>query len=627
MTTIHPAFLPRNISRLPLSLQRFARLAKSQGSWKGETASTPIHYQFSSTVPEETLGLLPVIYSHLDPSLIPSFDDDLSTVLNSMASAMRDWAYLERALRSPRFPLAATMELWPRVWAWMEWVCICTYDFNLVNAPQVAASFLRPAFEVVIKFSGHTPTQLAMTSNPGLHRVIAVAWARQVEDFDAKGDVDTQFGNIAAALRAFSTVQTSDGHGFSEILDGCGGRNPFCLTLTRTLDLATRYSTFPGSRVSTTVAGAHFLLEHIHTVSSDTLPYILSHGLIPALVSALGVVGSPSDEPIPWAVWSLPNLLRVGLVYPWVEQALQAGLLNQVISWGSKRGTNVEHVENFPKLLEDVLPQTLVHPSSILEMKKGFASVELPSSNREFARSAFYAPWNKLKVLSDERSRVLEVWEAEGRPSFMVCYNLECGKVSTNRDGFRRCSDCRTAAYCSEACQRADWPVGHRKECRFHPEARLELAQIGFHHNGRAFLRNLLRMDYLRLRVPIAEEMVRFMSENPDTPLIVEFDYTHGTAQFGVLPLSNLDPKILSPYSQRLARAAGRLVAHTIRFGCGSHTFHALWPLYASTSEFLDGLKEIASTAKGAEDAELEPRVVEFIEKTDGNGVEEIHYC
>ncbi|KAJ7625980.1 hypothetical protein FB45DRAFT_1030303 [Roridomyces roridus] len=406
---------------------------------------------------------------------------------------------------------------------------------------------------------------------------------------------------MASSLNALSKLEVPDD--LSEFVDGCGGHEALYLTLTSTMDLAARHPTL--SSAVALVGGLCLLLDTtMAVVAPDTLPHLLSHGLIPPLVLALGIVGPsslahPSGVPFPIVIRTLTSMLCVRPGYPWVEQALRAGLLSQLMFWGSKPGIMQdgppEVTENFPELLEVVLPQALVFYPIIVEMRKAFANVEWPSSDGELAHSGLYSNWNDLKALLDERSTILEVWESKGRPSSMCC------KVSPNRDDFRRCSGCQTAAYCSQACQRADWTEGHRDDCRLHLAARVS-SQTGLPHRHCLFLRILLRMDYIRLRMPIAIDMVRFMAENPDTPLLVDFDYTGGAVKVNVWPLSMVDRAAIGmPHSQRLARAGGRLVAHSMRFGCEDFRFDAIWPLWASTSEFYDGLKDIAKIAKGLE--------------------------
>ncbi|KAJ7626203.1 hypothetical protein FB45DRAFT_923172 [Roridomyces roridus] len=285
-----------------------------------------------------------------------------------------------------------------------------------------------------------------------------------------------------------------------------------------------------------------------------------------------------------------------------------------------------EITKQLPDLLRDVLPRALVYYPVIVEMKQALANVEPPSSDGEFARSGLYACWSDMKAIFELRAATITLWETEGRPSPLSCYNLECAKV-LNRDKFRRCSACQTAAYCSQACQRVDWTDGHREDCRLHQEAPRAFPRAGLCHRDKLFIRMIVHMDYRRLRVLVTMEMVRFMAENPDTPLVVNFDYTRGTPDISVFPISTSNgSEILSPYLRRLARAGGRLVAHTIRFGCGIPTFNVVWPLCAPTLEFNDGLKQIAREAKGLEEAELKSRVVKLTERTNRKDTEEGYY-
>ncbi|KAJ7626877.1 hypothetical protein FB45DRAFT_1081833 [Roridomyces roridus] len=628
MSTIHPALLPRNISKLPLSLQGVAHWVMSQGSWKGISSTTTL--ELVEITPEETLGLLPIIYAHLDPSFIPSFDRfatlirTVKTVLSSVRSIMVSLSYLTEVLHSPRFPLAATVDLWPHLRAWMEFFSLYSDVFDTSEATTRS----RVLVDLITEFAAHPPTQQAMVSTPGLRRILAAAWVSSVQMFDGDGNIGRQLNDIGSALHALHRVK--DPQELSEELDGSGGSHQaLCLALKRTIDLAATHPTELGA--VSTVGGASLLVDHMNTATPDTIPYLPSHGFIPPLVAALGVVGPPSQNhpfglAFPMALGTLVPLLCVGsLGSAWLVQALQAGLLNQVMSWGSRRGmmqaAHPRITEQFPWLLKNLLPQALVYYPLIVAMKQAFANVDSSPGDGEFARSGLYSHWNNLKALVDERTSLLEIWEAKGRPSFMRA------KVTTNRSNFQRCSVCQTASYCSQACQRVDWMVGHREECENLLDARHEFARIGLHHRDRLFLRILLYMDYLRLRVPIALAMIRFMVENPDTPLFVDFDYRRGAVQVDVFPLSNWDgSKILLPHSQRLARASGRLIAHAIRIGCGSSTFHTIWPLCASTSQFYDGLKDIARMAGGLEDPELEPRVLQLIEGTNENGVVGVYY-
>ena len=52
---------------------------------------------------------------------------------------------------------------------------------------------------------------------------------------------------------------------------------------------------------------------------------------------------------------------------------------------------------------------------------------------------------------------------ADGVPAIAACGNDACRELARESD-LKRCARCRARAYCSAACQRADWPA-HKREC------------------------------------------------------------------------------------------------------------------------------------------------------------------
>jgi hypothetical protein len=64
----------------------------------------------------------------------------------------------------------------------------------------------------------------------------------------------------------------------------------------------------------------------------------------------------------------------------------------------------------------------------------------------------------------------LELAQAAGTRccAYLRCAQLgaQGGLVAGEGVGCKRCSGCRTAWYCGEACQHADWRAGHNKVCK-----------------------------------------------------------------------------------------------------------------------------------------------------------------
>jgi hypothetical protein len=79
----------------------------------------------------------------------------------------------------------------------------------------------------------------------------------------------------------------------------------------------------------------------------------------------------------------------------------------------------------YPELLGTVLPRSLVFYPVIMEMKRSFSQLETLSWSEEFSGSVLYGHWIVLKVLVDERVKVLDTWEASGRASSLAYDNME----------------------------------------------------------------------------------------------------------------------------------------------------------------------------------------------------------
>ncbi|KAJ7758277.1 hypothetical protein B0H16DRAFT_649472 [Mycena metata] len=624
MTTTHPALLAGSTSRLRNSLRSVA-LAAINGSSK-DIARICTVVQAGTLPDHEVVGFLPVIYANLDPMLIPSPDilDAIftSSTLPSLENATKMLSCL--ATLSAILPLDAIPNLWPRVWSWMECVHLYYDCFPARTPPEIISTHLGHS-QILLRFQEHPETALAMFATNGVRRILAKGWATMVDHSFRPEDPlsSTVIGLPLLALADMSTQLH-----FQEVVDACGGSyKSLAATLTKNISqvvMNSKSSYAPGS-----ITPPLCFLRDIFRISPDFVDYLLSRDIIPSLVSILDIDGHPPpsegvpDRPmsVEFGLETLIEYMDVPPGYPWVVKALQAGLLRHVITSGVNI-TAISEAGNYPQLLLTVLPKNLVAYTVIAEMKRAFLELETPARGEEFSRSALFEHWITLRSLVDERAEILDTWEASGRASSLACYNMKCHQVD-RRDCFRRCSVCRTAAYCSRKCQRVDWIDGHRDECNVLRRAHLTFAEIGLHYYERNFIRALVHSDYQRLRVQIAVTTLQFIVQYPDTLFFVGFDYT-GIAgvECSVMPMSQLGPAVDIPHWGRLARAAGRLTLHAVRFGHGTSWSNSLFPLHASTSRFHDGLLRLASGTRGLQNSQVETLVRNLIEITDKNNVE-----
>ncbi|KAJ7676419.1 hypothetical protein B0H17DRAFT_1334435 [Mycena rosella] len=428
--------------------------------------------------------------------------------------------------------------------------------------------------------------------------MLATAWATLVHRLYT-ADEPATLGVIALPLLALSDMK--DPQNLAEVVDGCGGSyKALALTLMQNISQAVANS--KSEMAVTSITPILLFLSDVSRTSPDFVAYLLSHGIISSLVSALDIDGVPPpaegvpDRPVEveLCLGSLIQYLNVSPGYPWTVQALQAGLLRRIITSSAKMAT-ASDAGKYPKLLGTVLPRSLVFYPVIAGMKKSFFQLETLSRSEEFSRSVLYGLWNVLKALVDERVKVLDTWEASGRASSLACDNMK----------------------------RADWIDGHRDECHVLLSAHLTYAEIGLHYREKSFIRALLHSDYQRLRVVISIHMLQFMTENPGTSFFVAFDYTGATGvELSVLPVAKLGPTIQIPHWGRLARAGGRLTLHAIRIGHGANWSNAIFPLRATSSQFSDGLVRIASGINGLQYSQVEALVRDLIETTDRENTE-----
>ncbi|KAJ7177613.1 hypothetical protein C8R46DRAFT_1074732 [Mycena filopes] len=630
---MHPILHPRGISKLRISLRPVAAAAMN-GSVKDVAR---LHVMARTMSGNEAFGLLPVFYANLDPQLVPSLDilDDIITTytcLPSMENAQKALSSLSIILRPDNFPLEAAPELWARIWKWIEFLHLY-YDCGPpLTTAEVFAIYLIHS-QIILKFNQHPPSTAVMFATRGVRRILAVSWATGVHNYYKPEEPASLRVNALPLIALSHMEQPQD---LEEVVDACGGTfTSLALTLIKNVSQAVEQAKFDMAAAVNAIAPVFFFLRDIMRISREFVACLLSHGIVASLVSALDINGITPEgrgmlaQPIEvgLGLGTLIQVLNQPPGYPWTVQALQAGLLRRVVAFEPRFATEAD-AGKFPDLLGTVLPRTLVSYTVIAEMRTVFLELESLSQSADFSRSALYGRWQTLQTLVHERGKILDAWEASGRASSLACYNMKCDKIDS-RDFFRRCSVCCNASYCSRGCQQLDWKAGHRQECSILRYATRTYGEIGLHHNEKNFICALVDSEYRRLRVDIAMHILRFMTSYPGMPFFVAFDFTGASGvQYSVLPMSRLGFGADIPHWARLARAGGRLMLHAVRLGHGLNWSSVAFPLRATSSQFYDGLVEIANSEGVFElqYSQAEGLVRDLIERTDRqDNYREIH--
>ncbi|KAJ7616025.1 hypothetical protein FB45DRAFT_1064191 [Roridomyces roridus] len=585
-------------------------------------ALTQLQRAATNLTESEVPGLSPVIYTTLDPSLIPSPDVlDVMTATSSRPSSvvrvMLAVYCLAVIAQNPHVWPTTLVDLCPRVHAWMDF--FSDFECVLALSRTERTSWVLSLSQALMGFWTLSPeTYEVVESTSGVRRAIAAGWTRLMQPH-APNHVYDVLAGISSPLLALNEIESE--HHVAELLEGCGGSAKSLLaSLTKTISLATT-STNP-QIAATVITPVLTILARIKVHSPDLSRQFLAHGVIPFLVSALAIEGHPPvdrhsypDFPVGVHVapCTLVGYLELITSSKWMLQAVHAGLLERIIAWGEKLGPAPSNPRVVPHILRVVLPRILT----------------------AFTQSVLYPSWMALKSAVDRHISIMKVWEVDRAHSTLACDNLQCQKVDKRRC-FSRCSGSKTAAYCSWTCQRVDWMAGHRDECSIGLLLRQDPVSSGFRFRDKSFIRALLHSTYKTHRLEIALKIIEFLPAQPNTLFVVSYIYNytpsssieiHTPVVITVQALKNLSEPMTSVYWPRLARGRGLLSLHAVTLSHDSatdavHLFLSV--LRTASSRLFDGLVRVAAEAPGASGLELENVVRRLIAATEG---ENEHFC
>ncbi|KAJ7657759.1 hypothetical protein DFH06DRAFT_1473055 [Mycena polygramma] len=630
----------KHVSKLPSSFRTIA-LAAADGSLEDlSKCALVLGYPDLRTSPS-VAWLLPVFYLHLDPKRIPTPDAVDIIVATATRHPCIDAACtalkaLGEFVDLSVFPHFVAPDLWRRVWPWMHF--IHTYWQHLVG-PSFGLDAEIPACMnncfLVAKLQVDSSARDMTYAQSGLRPLFARVWTAILLDDGVvdKSDIFRQAGRLLPTLADGLHVPAN----FEEVLDGAGGnldRLAAAIVKHISLALADRKNKMTVGTLTTAVA---FLGAQAAT-NKEWISALLSQGVITQLVSGLDAfdtsvtadvfetamgtldrsirskVTSTSAELCFSSVKSCLNTLLSFLTttpgYPWIAEAVNAGLLHTLISFamqGSRHDVSIQCI------MGQVLAPHLVSRSVITQMKKAVADVRKISGSSRFMKSPIFAVWKDLVELVITRAAILEKWEAAGALTFLACDNVLCGNIQLKNE-FKRCAGCCSANYCSGDCQAIDWRDGHREVCDDLRAIRCKYPET-VPPRERAFMRALMHHDYQKQLFHIGIREAMFMRDHPGEEYIIVFDYAKsgGPVKFKVDPKRALpggaDLEVELPVQwRRFQRSGGRMGMHIMYVQEGAEGRPRLFPLRASSAEFQQGLLTIARATSFEPDSAEEER-------------------
>ncbi|KAJ7110265.1 hypothetical protein C8R43DRAFT_1042483 [Mycena crocata] len=599
----HPLH-PDNIQKLPLTFKGLAKRAMdhSVDDWYTLCHSIrDIQANFPTSI---AIRILPVTYVNLDPAGIPSTDmiegNLMTTAMECAITATQTLYFLQNP--KPSIPVAAIVDIWPRYWAWIEFLQIFArlttprqrWDLGLTGLSEFEVGSNAVTFMAAFKDERVCNIFRATT---GVRILLARNWFLLVhpETVGAR-DIDVSLKQVYQGIdQVFQCVNgpfpidASHPAGLDEFAEGAGG------TIDDLVSLIIQSITVmvPGREPSVPRLPLKFVWAILTFVTitdgigTDHATTVLCSRLWPAgFVQLLTrIVHNIAESTISFAKDTLDSccfLLATAFADSRsVKKALKADLLQALPRCVLPLEDGIEDLVNSisAHLLNYDVVQSLEGALPDAE-----DIVESPLATSQI--------WADFIDLARTRINI--------RRAFSNCIagdNMTCAVTSTDKAVFKRCI-CNNH-YCSKACQVADWRAGHRSVCR--------VLIAGLDRQQSTFIRAVVHRDYELLKADtILPEQVRFMAQFPDESFFTLFDYTDVTR-----------PRIEVDSVERLESETREAWTHLVsrtRDGEGPMELHVVKdairilvvPLRTNSWAVRDGMRGIAASLPAAVTAQVD---------------------
>ncbi|KAJ7244220.1 hypothetical protein C8J57DRAFT_1364094 [Mycena rebaudengoi] len=337
-----------------------------------------------------------------------------------------------------------------------------------------------------------------------------------------------------------------------------------------------------------------FIDQIRHDLPGNTL---LDHGVLKLMVEQWCVLRN-----VPVGIVDPSRSLSIGILkildtppgYPWIAEALTAGLLRGIIL----HARNANIIEDLKGLIGVVLSRSTVYYSVLSVLGSSLFAVADEMKSEHFLGSELIGEWGQFVQLVTERLEVVKMYDSDTYFSSQGCDYTKCCVIGEKRR-FKCCSACQKVYYCSSACQKKDWRNGgHRNRCEgirtFRPANPDNLSK-----RNMSFLRALVHYDYQKNREKILGDRMTLMSVR-DESYIVTFSYVHlnGRLELNTSLAADIG-KGISPASwdgyikSRAQEPRSRVDLHLILTWEGRDTHARLIPMRSSTPAVYDGLKTL----------------------------------
>jgi hypothetical protein len=329
--------------------------------------------------------LLPVFFHNLNPADIPTSDELDNFRPNTSENVMRAMLALDTIFRI-RPPPEVGVSLWPHVWPWFYF--IHTYWAHLPGIHIVPEN--RFYVDFLLFAGGFRDLSLScsvMLATPGFKVIIAkvLSFLPGLEEPNLEAVLDC----ISNFIGHFNFSNPAN---LSELMEGAGG------TIDDLAGLVVQYIRIVVGRHPQYIRGICFSLRDaepsLETKQQRSLPplgalhsILLYHGLVGALVAAMLSVSTTAGPETGFVLDECFMLLERILLAPpgylWIEEAMDAGLIEVIVSCAT--GARIRQVTlHLHSFLDLVFPAGLLSYYTLHQFRCSYARIQELVSTEEF---------------------------------------------------------------------------------------------------------------------------------------------------------------------------------------------------------------------------------------------------
>ncbi|KAF7349926.1 MYND-type domain-containing protein [Mycena venus] len=603
------------LAQLPDAV-RAAAQAAVDGSFADlqDLAVQLIHGAIPST---HAILLLPVFHHILAALTVPNAEDldDCTDPSSPLRETVPEAFHCVRGfmnvviVSSVPIPGAACREFWPRMAEWMRFIMEfhdCIPWLELPSTGWLCTDLTRFAGS----FARDRATSALFAATPAFWFMIGQAWLYLLQNDASQDHSYAHMNNLVTEYLDLENLQ--------EFIDGAGGSVDYMgLLIVKKIN---RHLPPPHGTVTqadiwlfrSLLCIAMYITTKLHQQVRIVPPALgpleaayIRHGgvrTLTALARALSRIRFFDDKIKPYfafekCVMMLSQILVSPCGYKELPKALESGLLATLVSVGTCSWADKVHDRALSPIILFLLPYT-VYYSVLSKIRVALMEVADHERDQKFRVCKLYPEWMVWREMTQKPLEALEYFHTQ-EVRLKACDNDECGQISAKAN-FKKCAECLSSYYCSQACQDRDWNHGgHARYCT--PDAVFCLDErTAIRTRDRSFLRTLIHYDYRQHAIAIYMQEIKFIHDHaPDTALVVYFNYARKDLEISIKAVADVDGLSCSPYwlhwVTRAERSRGRIRLHVMCVWAeGRKTFWVI-PLRADTARVYEELRRIAA--------------------------------